>query len=340
MSEDQKVKTAAGKVPMSMIPLYALQGCARVFGYGAKKYAPGNWYNADDEEAIARYAGAFIRHVMECQRPDGLWDLEAFMHLDEESGLPAIDHALCGLIMIRAIAVKRGMLADPGPGKEPPTKSSVGNHLSIPDPPVKLAQNGDPADAEVYAKQLESVEWAEGLPHMWSRLSHEDQVEAAKRGIAFAEAFERVRQQGLSSEQIERFWSQADRVRELNKVIDEAQDILAVPRIFTAPMTMEKARAIYDAVEADVRAEAEYDFPSEITDDVDIPYHAPPTHNESGDSYLAHQMMWVWPTQRKGQHVYRIWDTQTGQYVETEPLPNAEADELQGLAYLVDMVEK
>lgn len=122
MSADQKIKTAAGKVPLQLLPLRALQGVARVFGYGARKYAKGNWHRADDAEIAERYVGGALRHLMACQRPDGTIDLAALAALDAESGLPEIDHAICGLIMLRGLAVKHGALpADPGVGLDPPS---------------------------------------------------------------------------------------------------------------------------------------------------------------------------------------------------------------------------
>jgi hypothetical protein len=118
MSADLKIKTAADKVPLNLIPLGALKGVARVFQHGAAKYAPGNFLLATDADAANRYVGALLRHVADAQRPDGLFDLESLKHLDVESGLPEIDHALASLIMLRAQLVERGALpADPGVSK-------------------------------------------------------------------------------------------------------------------------------------------------------------------------------------------------------------------------------
>lgn len=115
---DEKIKTAATKVPLEMVPLHALKGAARVFQHGAHKYAPGNFLQATIADgAVARYSGAMLRHLSDMQDPDGRW-LENFNSLDAESGLPEIDHMLAGLIMARAIMVKEGKLpADPGISK-------------------------------------------------------------------------------------------------------------------------------------------------------------------------------------------------------------------------------
>ena len=117
---DQKIKAASDKVPMNLLPLRALKGVARVFGYGARKYAAGNFLTADDDKIGDRYSGGLLRHLAAAQRPDGLFDLESLAAIDDESGLPEIDHGICGLIMLRALLIKRGALSeDPGIGNDP-----------------------------------------------------------------------------------------------------------------------------------------------------------------------------------------------------------------------------
>lgn len=118
---DQKIKSAAGKVPLDLIPLRTLKGAARVFEYGAKKYARGNWYSATDDEFTHRYVGGALRHLSDAQNPDGTFDFESMCARDLESGLPEIDHLLCGLMMLRGLLTKRNVLpADPGVGLPPP----------------------------------------------------------------------------------------------------------------------------------------------------------------------------------------------------------------------------
>jgi hypothetical protein len=115
---DMKIDQASGKPPLFLIPLWLLIGLARVIAYGVRKYALGNWYSADLEDGAGeRYLSAALRHMSEMQLPGGEPDLSA---LDEESGLPHIDHAICSLVMLRGIAVKGGVLPrDPGRGNEP-----------------------------------------------------------------------------------------------------------------------------------------------------------------------------------------------------------------------------
>jgi hypothetical protein len=122
---DQKIHTAAKKPALALLPWRFLLGVARVFMYGAKKYAPGNWYSATlSDGAGERYVSATQRHLSEMQEPNGLFTPKSLAALDEESGLPHIDHAICGLIMLRGILVKDGALtADPGESKAPPTRT-------------------------------------------------------------------------------------------------------------------------------------------------------------------------------------------------------------------------
>jgi Domain of unknown function (DUF5664) len=119
LSEDFKIKTAETKPRLSLIPQGALVGAARVFGYGARKYAKGNFLNATVADgAIERYCNAFLRHLAASQHANGEVVVTT---LDDESGLPHLDHMICGLLMLRAILVKDGVLSeDPGIGNNPP----------------------------------------------------------------------------------------------------------------------------------------------------------------------------------------------------------------------------
>lgn len=121
---DYKVATSAKKSPLALIPLRVLTGIARVFQYGARKYARGNWHRANlNDDAIERYYSAALRHIAATQHPNGILDRVSAAALDEESGLPHIDHAICGLMMLRGILMKEGVLPeDPGDGKNPPAR--------------------------------------------------------------------------------------------------------------------------------------------------------------------------------------------------------------------------
>ena len=113
---DKKIDQAKGKADLGLIPLRALFGASRVFSYGAKKYAEGNFYEAFLEDGAGRrYISALLRHCSEMQEPNGLHTPSSLAERDEESGLPHIDHAICGLLMLRSIMTKDGALpVDPG----------------------------------------------------------------------------------------------------------------------------------------------------------------------------------------------------------------------------------
>lgn len=120
---DLKIGRRGIKPPLHWVPMWALQGVARVFGYGSRKYAPGNWVKAAAEpqpgEALLDYMSASQRHWAAIQRAD-VGGVAAWTEVDEESGLPHLDHLICSLVMLRGIAIKAGIMKDdPGPGKEP-----------------------------------------------------------------------------------------------------------------------------------------------------------------------------------------------------------------------------
>lgn len=76
------------KPPMEYIPSEAILEVARVFGFGAQKYAPDNWREGFKHR---RLASAAMRHIV--QYLDG-------QDLDDESGLEHLAHACCGLLML------------------------------------------------------------------------------------------------------------------------------------------------------------------------------------------------------------------------------------------------
>ena len=71
-----------GKPPIHLIPPDVILRLARVYQYGAKKYAPRNWEKGMD---WSRMYDSAMRHLL------AFWDGE---DIDSESGLPHIDHAL------------------------------------------------------------------------------------------------------------------------------------------------------------------------------------------------------------------------------------------------------
>lgn len=80
----------AGKVDLHQVPLFALEGVAKVLMYGAKKYAPGNWMKGQPWTVVYNSA---MRHLSAWQRGE---------ELDPESGLAHVDHAMCNLLFLSA----------------------------------------------------------------------------------------------------------------------------------------------------------------------------------------------------------------------------------------------
>lgn len=82
------IKKDAGKVRMDLLSEVAIEGLARVLTFGAEKYAEDNWRKG---LAWRRCIGAALRHITEFMKGNDL---------DDESGLPHIDHALCCLMFL------------------------------------------------------------------------------------------------------------------------------------------------------------------------------------------------------------------------------------------------
>ncbi len=135
MAEDLKISNAVEKAPLDLLPLRAMKGVARVFQAGALKYAPGNYLKAKlTDGAGHRYVGGFLRHLSDMQELSGIFSAVQLSAVDKETGLPEIDHAIAGMLMLRAILITEGVLAeDPGKGNPPPPAASA--QLTLPGVP-------------------------------------------------------------------------------------------------------------------------------------------------------------------------------------------------------------
>lgn len=89
-----------GKPMMGLISGVFLVGLAKVLTFGARKYAAHNWRKGI---ALSRAYDALQRHMV------AFWDGE---DLDQESGLPHLDHAACELMFIRETWERRKDLDD------------------------------------------------------------------------------------------------------------------------------------------------------------------------------------------------------------------------------------
>lgn len=83
MSLNKGTKKDEGKVRMDLVDAAALEGLAAVLTFGAQKYADHNWRKGISN---SRIMAAMLRHLMAIQKGE---------YVDQESGLPHIDHAGC-----------------------------------------------------------------------------------------------------------------------------------------------------------------------------------------------------------------------------------------------------
>lgn len=99
---NQAERHNAGKPQLSYIPLNLLEDCARVFEFGAQKYARDNWKKG---LPVTKVLDSLMRHIGDIQ--DG-------KYLDHESGLPITGHIMCNVIFLaNAFKNKPEMIDDP-----------------------------------------------------------------------------------------------------------------------------------------------------------------------------------------------------------------------------------
>ncbi len=89
MNIDQTIKQDAGKPRPSLVPLSAIHAITAVREYGCKKYIdPDSWRRVDPQ----RYKDAAWRHWLAYLENPG--------SVDDESGLPHIEHLLCNIAFL------------------------------------------------------------------------------------------------------------------------------------------------------------------------------------------------------------------------------------------------
>ena len=77
------------KSRMDLIPLDTIENVGKILGVGAQKYGENNWQELPN--FWSRYKGALLRHLAAIDRGE---------LLDQESGLPHIDHVLCNAVFL------------------------------------------------------------------------------------------------------------------------------------------------------------------------------------------------------------------------------------------------
>jgi hypothetical protein len=109
--------TSKHKVPLGIVPR-ATAGIARVLEDASVVYAKGNFLAQPLADAIEAYDSAMLRHRAACTPLSGIVTPESYASLDDDSGLPHIDHMLAGLLILRTLMIRDGVLPeDPGMGK-------------------------------------------------------------------------------------------------------------------------------------------------------------------------------------------------------------------------------
>lgn len=85
----QIAKADAGKLQLTLVPVEITRAIAKIRMYGNEKYGdPENW----KQVSPARYRDAAYRHWLAyLEDPDGV---------DEESGLPHLDHLACNIAFL------------------------------------------------------------------------------------------------------------------------------------------------------------------------------------------------------------------------------------------------
>ena len=94
---EQEAKADKGKLRLSLVPRGIIRAIARIRMYGVEKYKdPDNWKRVE----IERYRDAAFRHFLAyLDDPEGV---------DEESGLPHLDHLACNIAFLIELRGKHG----------------------------------------------------------------------------------------------------------------------------------------------------------------------------------------------------------------------------------------
>ena len=83
------LKYDGDKPQMDLVPLSSVYAVAQVLTFGAKKYSEDGW--KDVPNARKRYTAAMLRHLTLLQEGE---------EIDEDSGLPHLDHVACNALFL------------------------------------------------------------------------------------------------------------------------------------------------------------------------------------------------------------------------------------------------
>jgi hypothetical protein len=88
------IKEDGAKPRTDLMPPLAILAVAEVLGFGARKYAPGNWAKCASRN---RYVAAALRHLLAWQSGEDR---------DPESGLSHLAHAACSVLFALEMEVR------------------------------------------------------------------------------------------------------------------------------------------------------------------------------------------------------------------------------------------
>jgi hypothetical protein len=91
----QELKKDAGKPRWELLPLECIEGCVKVLTFGAQKYEDNGWKKLMMQpDGVSRVSGSLMRHLVAIGR-------HGIGAIDDESGLPHIDHVMCNVVFLK-----------------------------------------------------------------------------------------------------------------------------------------------------------------------------------------------------------------------------------------------
>jgi hypothetical protein len=100
VKEKAGLKYDNGKLRFELYLIEAYEGCTEVLTFGANKYTPDGWKTVPN--AKDRYYAALVRHLNAQKKFSDAGGKG--LAVDNESGLPHLDHAQCCLIFLRQLS--------------------------------------------------------------------------------------------------------------------------------------------------------------------------------------------------------------------------------------------
>lgn len=97
MKKDQTIKADEGKPELSLVPTQVIKDIAEVRMYGVKKYGDNESWRMVEKQ---RYIDALYRHLLDY--------IDNNKAVDEESGIPHINHMACNIAFLSEMEAVNG----------------------------------------------------------------------------------------------------------------------------------------------------------------------------------------------------------------------------------------